>query len=82
MLTTMGIVAERHGWSLAGSTAAVEKGMVADPTRRIGSLTVVLRIVGDHDEKARQALERAAFTCPVHKSLRPEVDVPVRIDWA
>ena len=81
MLTTMGIVAERHGWEMAGSTGSVEKAMVADPARRIGRLTVVLRIAGDHDAKTRAALERAALTCPVHKSLRPEVEIPVRIEW-
>jgi len=82
MLTTMGIVAERHGWRIEGSTGSVEKGMVADPARRIGSLTVVLRMAGEHDQKARTALERAALTCPVHRSLRPEVEIPLRIEWS
>jgi putative redox protein len=81
MLTTMGIVAARHGWEMTGSTGSVEKSMVADPVRRIGSLTVVLRIAGEHDAQARLALERAAHSCPVHKSLRPEVEIPVLIEW-
>jgi putative redox protein len=79
MLTTMGIVAARHGWDLAGASAEVEKGMVADPERRIGALTVVLRIPGQHEPKVRAALERAALGCPVHKSLAAAVEVPVRI---
>ena len=81
MLTTMGIVAERHGWSLAGARAEVEKTMVTDPERRIGRLAVVLSIPGERDERERAALERAALACPVHRSLRPEVEIPVRFAW-
>jgi len=81
MLITMGIVAKRHGWNLIGATAEVEKAMVSEPTRRIGSLTVVLRIPGAFDERARTTLERAALTCPVHKSLHPDVAIPIRIEW-
>lgn len=81
MVTIMGIVAERHGWDITGTTVSVEKGMVAEPVRRIGSLTVVIQVAGEHDEKARTALERAAVTCPVHKSLAEGVDIPVRFEW-
>jgi len=81
MLTTMGIVAERHGWDITGSTGSVEKGMVADPVRRIGTLTVVLKMAGTHDERARTTMERAATTCPVHKSMGAGVEMPVRVEW-
>ena len=81
MLTTMGIVAERHGWDLSGAEALVEKGMVADPARRIGRLAVEIRVPAKLDQRARETLERTALTCPVHKSLRPEVEIPVRFAW-
>ena len=81
MLITMGIVARRHDWKLDGATAEVVKNMVSDPVRRIGELTVVLRIPGAFDERARTTLERAAYTCPVHRSLHPDVAIPVRIEW-
>ncbi len=81
MLTTMGIVAARHGWDLAGSSASVEKEMVSDPARRIGRLTVVLRMPGALDERARSTLERTALTCPVHKSLASAVEIPLRFEW-
>ena len=81
MLTIMGIVAERHGWDLAGATVEVEKSMVADPDRRIGSLGVVIQVAGEHDAKARTVLERAALTCPVHRTLGANVDIPVRFVW-
>ena len=82
VLTTMGIVARRHGWPLEGATARVEKTMVADPARRIGKLEVVVRVPAVLDAKARATLEKTAHTCPVHKSLAPEVELPMRFEWA
>jgi putative redox protein len=81
MLTTMGIVARRHGWKLEGATATVEKHMVADPERRIGKLTVEIRVPGGFGEKERTILERTALTCPVHRSLHPKVEIPVAFRW-
>lgn len=81
ILTTMGIVAQRHGWSLEGATASVVKEMVADPVRRIGRLRVVLQLPTPLEAKSREALERAAHTCPVQKSLAEIVDVPVEFRW-
>jgi putative redox protein len=77
MLTIMGIVARRHGWDLSEATVEVEKGMVATPVRRIGSLAVVIRVPADLDEAAQKALALAAHTCPVHRSLHPDVQIPV-----
>ena len=82
MLTTMGIVAERHGWSMEGANATVVKEMVADPVRRIGRLRVKIAMPGALEPKAREALERAAHTCPVHRSLAPNVDIPVEFIWS
>lgn len=81
MLTVMGIVARRHAWDLSGATVEVEKGMLATPVRRIGSLAVVIRVPGELDERARTTLEQAALTCPVHRSLHPDVAIPLRILW-
>jgi putative redox protein len=81
MLTTMGIVARKNGWTLDGATATVEKHMVADPDRRIGKLAVELSIPGRFDAKARAILERTALTCPVQKSLNPRIEVPVTFHW-
>src|SRR5262245_52803974 len=58
ILTTMGIVAERHGWDMTGASASVEKVMVADPARRIGRLEVVVRMPQSLDAEARAVLER------------------------
>lgn len=81
MMTIMGIVAARHEWDITGSRASVVKVMAADPVRRIGSLVVELHLPAALEEEARTALERAAVTCPVHKSLSAECDVPVTFHW-
>lgn len=80
VLTTMAIVAERHGWKMEGSEAVVEKHMVADPARRIGKLVVAVRMRGEFDGRARETLERTAHTCPVHKSLS-NVEIPMTFEW-
>ena len=81
MLTVMGIVAERHGWDLIGSEVTALKKMVADPARRVGEVEIVIRVPAALDDEARAALEKAAGTCPVHKSLADNVALPVRFEW-
>ena len=81
LLTTMAIAARNRGWELAGSTARVEKHMVADPRRRIAKLAVVLRIPHEFGEEQRVILERAALTCPVHESLDARVEIPIQFQW-
>ncbi|MDE0887101.1 MAG: OsmC family protein [Myxococcota bacterium] len=82
MLTVMGIVAERHGWALAGARARTEKRMVEDPVRRIGSLGVELWFPAGLPEESRKPLLRAAQSCPVKQSLHPDIALDVRVTWA
>jgi uncharacterized OsmC-like protein len=81
MMTIMGIVAERHGLDLAGMTAETVKEMTASPPRRIASLRTVLTVPLPADHPQRAALEQAAHTCPVHKSLHPDVAAPIEFVW-
>jgi putative redox protein len=80
MLTIMGIVAERHGWSLEGASARVEKTMTSAPPRRIAQLTVWVELPAGLDEQQRALLQRAAETCPVKLSL--EGCVPMALHWS
>ncbi|MCC7172286.1 MAG: OsmC family protein [Planctomycetes bacterium] len=77
MLTIMGIVAERRGLDLSGTRVVVEKHMVSDPVRRIGRLPVKITLNRACNAEERKLLEAAALTCPVHKSLHPDIDKPV-----
>ncbi len=82
MLTIMGIVAQRHGIDLEGTTVTVGKEMVTSPARRIGRLTVEIRVPQTVTAEQRSLLENAAHTCPVHKSLHPEIETPITFHWA
>ena len=77
MMTIMGIYAERHGIDLRGMTARTEKVMTKEGPRRISSLRTVLTLPIAADHPQRAALENAAHTCPVHKSLHPDVHAPI-----
>jgi putative redox protein len=80
ILTTMGIVARRHGIALKDATAKVEKHMQASP-RRIARLPVELRVPGAFTADQKKLLEATAHACPVHKSLHPDIDAPITIHW-
>ena len=78
MLTVMGIAAARHSIDLKGSTVEVTKEMVTAPVRRIGSISVTLHMASGIPEDKRAILEAAAHSCPVHKSLHPDVQTPIQ----
>lgn len=82
MMTVMGIFAQRHEIDLKGATVTVEKEMVSSPVRRIAKLITEIRMPIPANHPQREALERAALTCPVHQSLLPDVEKPVRFIWA
>lgn len=77
MVTTMAILAQRDGIDLAGVTFRVEKHMHDNP-RRIARLPVVIHMPAALTPPERLKLERAAHTCPVHRTLIPEVDKDVQ----
>ena len=81
MLTTMGIMAKNKGVDMSGSKLRVIKEMSSDPPRRISKLTVTLEIPLPADHPERKALEGAAMGCPVHRSLHPDVEKDVHIEW-
>jgi putative redox protein len=85
VITTMALVAERHGWDLSGTRVHVTKEMVTQPTRRIGALPVRITVPAERaaalSEADRDKLERAAHHCPVHQSLHPDVRAPIEFSY-
>jgi len=67
---------------LKGTAVSVQKEMISAPVRRIARLTTEIRVPLSSTHPHREALERAALTCPVHQSLHPDVEKPVRFVWA
>ncbi|MFO1077394.1 MAG: OsmC family protein [Planctomycetota bacterium] len=80
ILTTMGIVARRHGILMVGAKVTVEKGMQSNP-RRISNLPVRVDVPGQFTAEQKKILENAAHGCPVHRSLNPEVHSPIVMHW-
>jgi uncharacterized OsmC-like protein len=76
MLTLIAIVGRREGVDLTGLHFRLEKHMQSDP-RRVGAIPATIWMPGLTSDQ-RTKLERAALTCPVHKSLPPELEREVR----
>ena len=81
MATVMGIVARRHTIDLAGMKIEVVKEMAQTPVRRIARLAVTIAMPRALPPDQRDMLQRAAESCPVHKSLSPDVRVETSFRW-
>lgn len=81
ILTVMGIYAARHEIDLRGTSIKVGKIMSATPPRRIARLEISLECPADPGTRHTQALELAAQACPVHQSLNPDIEKPMRFVW-
>ena len=84
ILTIMGIYARRKDIDLRGSHVKVSKEMVADPLRRVGRIVVDVHLPAAVEPPLRPALETAGHSCPVERSLHPDikVDLNFRYDLA
>lgn len=77
IVTTIAIVARRRGFDVSAARFEVEKHMVTEPVRRIGRLPVTVVLPASLSADERTICERAALTCPVHRSLHPDIEAPV-----
>lgn len=81
MLTIMGIVADRHAIPLEGTKVAITKIMGTEP-RRVVEIVVEMVIPGQSlPQKDKHLIEQAALTCPVAKSLHPDLKQTVTFAW-
>ncbi len=81
MLTLMGIYARRINVDIKGMQAKVTKEMAVAPVRRIGKLRVEFTCPHHLSEEAIAKLVQAAESCPVHKSLHPDIVVEFTYSW-
>jgi putative redox protein len=79
-LTTMALVAGREGLSWGNARASAEKRMTPPP-RRIGELVLVFDMPREVRPQDRARLEEIARTCPVARSLHPDVKVPMEFRY-
>ncbi len=80
MLTTMSIVAKRENIPWGKFRGRVEKHMTGVP-RRIGMLVVDAWMPAELPEDRREQMERIAHTCPVARSLHPDVKIDLRFHY-
>jgi putative redox protein len=82
ILTTVAMVADRDGIDIKGATYRVTKEMTQPPEKRkIARLAVSLRLPASVPVSHRKKLETIAHSCPVHRSLGPDVQMPITFDW-
>ncbi len=77
----MAIVAERDGVEFKNAKAEVEKEMVDTPKRRIGQLKLKITLPNSIPLDYRKKIEHIAEACPVHRSLHPDIKVPVEFTY-
>jgi len=81
MLTVMGIKARALGFDLDGVEVEIEKIMKAEP-RRVGGINLYFHIpenLKTLEAQTKKLLRRIGETCPVMKSIHPNIDV--NIHW-
>ena len=81
MLTVMGIAARKSNINMDGATTDVQKEMVTEPIRRIGKIHVKIVMPKGIEPGKREFLEKIAHTCPVHKSLHPDLQIPIEFQY-
>lgn len=78
ILTTVAIFAEKENVSIEGAEATTEKVMTPPP-RKIASLKTVVKFPKSIPEEFKQKIPAIAETCPVKRSLHPDVQALVEI---
>ena len=78
MLTIIGIKARDMDIDIAGTTAEVTKMMAADP-RRVSEVHVAITFNQQLDDKTQKIFYNIALTCPVAKSIHPDIIQKVTI---
>ncbi len=80
MITIIGIKAEQHGLNIRAMNGSLKKEMTSNP-RRVKSITIWLVVSGQFSEKEKTLLYNSAINCPVAKSLHPDIDQVVHLDF-
>ncbi len=82
MMSIMGIKARDMQIDLTGVKIDIQKNMLPDP-RRIGGIDVNFYFPAQLqlDEKQKTILQNAALTCPVAKSIHPDLVQNVTFNW-
>ena len=80
MLTIIGIKARDMEIDITGTTAEVTKVMAADP-RRVSEVHIAITFNQQLDEKTQKIFYNTALTCPVAKSIHPDIMQKVTFNY-
>jgi len=81
MLTIMGISANSHGIAFNSATIEVTKQMAENP-RRVSGVVCHIKVKNEnYGEKEIRLLKGAALSCPVAKSLHPDITQEITFEW-
>lgn len=81
LITTMGIKAESMDLKLDGAKVEVTKVMMSEP-RRIGKINIAVTMPAlNLDDHTKEILERVGRTCPVERSLHPDMELDISFTW-
>lgn len=81
MLTIMGIKAASMELDLSGTKAEVTKVMATEP-RRVSEVQVEIYFKQSFDVRTQKVLEQAALSCPVAKSIHPDIKQAIEFHYA
>ena len=81
MITTMALRAGNMKIDLARTELEITKHMLSEP-RRIGKIEIILNFPPlQLEEQDRMILQKIGDTCPVMKSLHPDLEVVAQYKW-
>jgi putative redox protein len=81
MMTMMGIKARDLNLDLKGTEIEVNKVMASNP-RRIAEIHAIIKFPKNNlQDKDKAILENTARTCPVAKSIHPDIKQDIVFEW-
>ena len=82
IITTMGIYAQLKEFEIPEITARTQKVMGTDPRRIVKIVsTIKIKLQPEATERQMEGLRRIAHTCPVAKSLHPDIEQEIQISF-
>lgn len=80
MMTIMGIKANNSGIGIRDMKGSLKKEMTSNP-RRVKSIEIWLTVFGNFSDREKEMLYNSAINCPVAKSLNPEIDQLLHLEF-
>lgn len=82
IITTMGIYANMKQIEIVSIEADTNKIMASDP-RRIAKIeaTIKIKVADSATDRDLEGLERIVKTCPVSRSLHPDIEQNIELLW-